>query len=125
MRQALSSPRVSCISWLYIRTVPTKDPLEHCIGFEWDEANITKKWERHHVAPEEAEDIFFHEPLIVRSDVRHAKREKRYYTLGQTSQGRQLFVAMAIRRKLLRVISVRDMNRNEAEMYAKTEKKSP
>ena len=77
---------------------------------------------RHRVTPEEAEDVFFNEPLIVRRDVRHSKMEKRYYALGQSSGGRYLFVAFAIRRTLLRVISVRDMNRNERSADARREK---
>lgn len=94
----------------------SRDPLENCVGFDWDDGNVHKNWERHRVTPEEAEDIFFNEPLVVRSDVRtHA--EKRYYALGQTSRSRRLFVAFTIRRKLIRVISVRDMNRNELEIY--------
>jgi uncharacterized DUF497 family protein len=101
-----------------------KDPLGACIGFEWDEDNAHKNWERHHVTPEEAEDLFFNEPLVVRSDTRHARQEKRYYALGQTSAGRRLFVAFTIRRSLLRVISVRDMNRKENEIYAKREKET-
>jgi hypothetical protein len=51
-----------------------KDPLDACTGFEWDEANAPKNRERHRVTPEEAEDIFFNTPLIVRGDVRHSKR---------------------------------------------------
>lgn len=93
------------------------DPLETCIGFDWDEANAHKNWERHRVTPEEAEDVFFHEPLVVRSDARHSKGEKRYYALGQTAAGRRLFVAFTVRRKRIRVVSVRDMNRNESEVY--------
>ena len=95
------------------------DPLDHCTGFDWDDGNAQKNWERHHVTPEEAEDIFFHEPLVVRSDVRHSQREKRHYALGQTGRGRLLFVAFTIRRGLIRVISVRDMNRNEQDFYGK------
>lgn len=97
------------------------DPLDHCIGFEWDEANAVKNWERHQVTTEEAEDVFFHDPLVVRSDLHHSKREKRYYALGQTRSSRRLFVAFTIRRKLIRVISVRDMNRNEASAYERLE----
>jgi uncharacterized DUF497 family protein len=97
------------------------DPLDGCCGFEWDESNTHKNWDRHRVSPEEAEDIFFNEPLVVRSDVRHSRREKRYYALGQTSDGRYLFVAFTIRRSLVRVISVRDMNLREREAYAKHE----
>ena len=103
-----------------------RDALDECIGFDWDEENSNKNWERHSVTPEEAEDVFFHEPLVVRSDTRHSRKtEKRYYALGQTTAGRRLFVAFTIRRQLIRVISVRDMNRNEMAAYTKYEKTNP
>jgi uncharacterized DUF497 family protein len=104
--------------------VATADPLDSCTGFDWDEANLHKNWERHGVTPEEAEDVFFHEPLVVRGDVRHSIGEKRYYALGQTSAGRRLFVAFTIRGDLIRVISVRDMNHNEGKIYARHEEES-
>jgi uncharacterized protein len=98
-----------------------KDPLDACTGFEWDEENAQKNWTRHQVTPEEAEDVFFNEPLVIRSDIRHSNQEKRYYALGQTGGGRWLFVAFTIRRSLVRVISVRDMNQKERSAYAKHE----
>ncbi len=101
------------------------DPLAACAGFDWDEANITKNWERHQVTPEEAEDIFFHDPLMVRSDTAHSKREKRYWALGKTGHDRRLFMAFTIRRKLIRVISVRDMSRKENEEYQRYEEENP
>lgn len=100
------------------------DPLSDCVGFDWDEWNTFKNWESHRVTPEEAEDVFFHEPLVVRSDSKHSGAERRYRALGQTSSGRLLFVAFTVRRKLIRVISVRDMNRNEAEAYIRHEENS-
>ncbi len=99
-----------------------KNPLDACTGFDWNEANAPKNWERHRVTPEEAEDIFFNTPLIVRGDVRHSKRERRYYALGQTGAGRYLFAAFTIRGSHVRVISVRDMNRRERDAYADDEK---
>lgn len=101
-----------------------RDALENCVGFDWDEDNEGKNWESHRVSAEEAEDVFFHEPLVVHSDVQHSKREKRHYALGQTEAGRMLFVAFTIRRQLIRVISVRDMNRNEREIYGRQEEES-
>ena len=95
------------------------NPLDDCVGFDWDEANAEKISERHRGTPEEAEEVFFNETLVVRSDVRHSQREKRYYALGQTSFGRYLFVAFTIRRNLIRVISVREMNHREQEVYGK------
>ena len=100
------------------------DPLENCTGFDWDDANTRKNWERHRVTQAEAEDVFFHEPLVVRSDVRHSKSEKRYYALGQTTSGRRLFVVFTTRRKLIRVVSARDMNRNETETYERHEEEA-
>ena len=100
------------------------DPLGACTGFEWDEGNAHKNCERHQVTQEEAEDVFFNEPLVVRDDARHTKQEKRYYALGQTGGGRRLFVAFTIRRSMVRVISVRDMNRNEREAYASHEEET-
>lgn len=99
-----------------------KDPLDACTGFDWDEANAPKNWEKRRVTPEEAEDIFFNTPLIVRGDVRHSKREKRYYALGQTGAGRCLFAVFTVRGSLLRVISVRDMNQRERDAYGYHEK---
>jgi uncharacterized DUF497 family protein len=89
------------------------------VGFDWDGGNAEKNRERHEVTPEEAEDIFFHEPLVVDDDIRHSGNEKRHYALGQTSRGRLLFAAFTIRRNPIRVISVRDMSRKEREVYGK------
>lgn len=97
------------------------DPLESSIGFDWDDGNVGKNREQHRVTPEEAEDVFFNEPLVVGSDVGLSQREKRYYALGQTITGRRLFVAFTVRRDLIRIISVRDMNRNEQEAYTRHE----
>jgi uncharacterized DUF497 family protein len=102
----------------------THDPIGDCVGFDWDESNSTKNWERHKVTPEEAEDVFFHDPLLMRGDRSHSLEEKRYRALGQTSRGRLLFIAFTVRRKLVRVISARDMNRREAEGYRWHEKNS-
>jgi hypothetical protein len=101
------------------------DPLAACTGFDWDDANAIKNWERHRVTPEEAEDVFFHDPFVLRSDPAHSKREKRYWALGKTARNRRLFVAFTIRGRLIRVITARDMNRREIEEYAGYEKTNP
>ena len=98
------------------------DLLDSCEGFDWDQDNADKNWTLHGVTPEEAEEVFFNDPLIIRSDVRHSRDEKRYYALGQTSSDRRLFIAFTIRRKLIRVISAREMNRKEQAAYDNHEK---
>jgi uncharacterized DUF497 family protein len=97
-----------------------KDPLEGCTGFDWDEGNVDKNWHRHGVAFWEAEDVFFNEPLLVRSDGLHGSTEARYLALGQTNSGRLLFVSFTVRGALLRVISARDMTRREVVAYGRS-----
>ena len=86
-------------------------------GFEWDEANLLKNWEKHHVSPAECEQVFFNQPLVTGTDVKHSKREHRYFALGRTDTGRRLFLVFTVRRKLIRVISARDMSRKERGVY--------
>ena len=60
--------------------------------------------------------MFFNQPLIAAEDVRHSDRERRYYVLGRTDAERPLFVVFTLRGTLIRVISARDMNRNERKV---------
>ena len=99
-----------------------KNPLAECVGFEWDEWNSGKIWERHRITPEEAEEVFFNDPFVLRGDAIHSTSEKRYGVLGQTASGRLLFVAFAVRKKRIRVISARDMNLKESREYWRHEK---
>ena len=95
----------------------TIDSLENCEGFEWDHGNIRKNWIRHQVSRIECEQLFFNKPLIVIDDPKHSKKEKRWYLLGQTDQGRYLFIVFTVRVNLIRVISARDMNKKERKQY--------
>jgi len=87
-------------------------------GFDWSGGNAEKNWERHHVTPLEAEQVFFNSPLLAGADEAHSHREKRFYALGQTDEGRRLFVAFTMRAKQLRVVFARDMSRKERRIYA-------
>ena len=87
------------------------------IGFQWDKGNLDKNWERHRVSPFECEQVFFNQPLIVKEDSRHSKKESRHYALGITDIERMLFVVFTLRGKLIRVISARDMSRKERRVY--------
>ena len=62
--------------------------------------------------------MFFNTPLLAGADEVHSHREKRFYALGQTDEGRRLFVAFTMRTTRLRVISARDMSRKERRIYA-------
>lgn len=93
--------------------------LQECTGFQWDEHNIDKNWDRHNVSPIESEEVFFNRPIIVKKDAEHSQKEERYYVLGRTDENRDLFIVFTIRKKLIRVISSRDMNRKERKIYEK------
>jgi hypothetical protein len=91
--------------------------LRACTGFQWDDGNARKNWILHRVSRSEAEEIFFNQPLVVADDDAHSTTEDRFYALGQTNRARLLFVVFSIRRRLIRIISVRDMTKREREVY--------
>jgi len=90
-------------------------------GFEWDEGNIRKNWEKHRVSHIECEEVFFNSPVIVRKDAQHSTEEDRYFVLGRTDTERLLFLVFTMKRNKIRIISARDMNRKERKTYEQTQ----
>lgn len=95
-----------------------KSFIEKCEGFEWDDGDSNKNWHLHGVSDGECEDVFFNLPLIIASDKRHSKTETRFFALGRMDADRRLFIAFAVKNKLIRVISARDMTKSEIRKYA-------
>ena len=91
--------------------------LASCTGFEWDEGNLLKNWEKHDVSGSECEQVFFNRPLVAEPDVKHSGREQRFYVLGQTDSGRRLYLVFTVRDHLIRVISARELSRKERRVY--------
>ncbi|HEV7922993.1 MAG TPA: BrnT family toxin [Thermoanaerobaculia bacterium] len=91
-------------------------------GCDWDDGNIGKNWTKHRVTDWEIEEVFLNVPMAFGSDVAHSSNEPRYFALGQTSRERRLFVAFAIRGRLVRPISARDMNARERRSYEALQK---
>ena len=93
--------------------------LEQIVGFDWDDGNSRKNADKHDVSQAEAESIFFGDPLIIVDDSKHSTEERRFHALGRTVQGRALHVTFTLRKNetLIRVISARDMNRKERQLY--------
>ena len=93
-------------------------------GFQWDQGNRDKSRLKHGVVPEEAEQCFFNDPLIV-VDAKHSTEvETRYILLGETDSGRRLFVAFTMMGVMVRVISARPMHWKEEKYYEEEKKKS-
>ncbi len=93
------------------------DRLIRAKGFQWDEGNIDKNWDKHRVSRLECEQPFFNDPLLVARDEQHSQLEERYYALGQTNAGRLLFIVFTLRNELIRVISAREMNKRERRIF--------
>jgi uncharacterized protein len=90
-------------------------------GFEWDDGNGRKSHDKHGVSRSEAEQVFFNEPLAIVRDPRHSLQQSRFQALGQTDPGRLLHVTFTLRdgATLIRVISARDMSRQERDRHAR------
>jgi uncharacterized DUF497 family protein len=93
--------------------------LRKVVGFEWDDGNARKSFNKHGVDRVEAEQIFFTTPLFVVSDPGHSQGETRLHALGKTWGGRFLHVTFTLRADdtRIRVISARDMHRKERRLY--------
>jgi uncharacterized DUF497 family protein len=88
-------------------------------GFEWDKGNRDKNRIKHNVTENECEEVFFNAPLLIGDDAKHSSLERRFVAFGTTSAGRLLTVIFTKRKKLIRVISARDMHKKEKEFYKK------
>jgi hypothetical protein len=88
-------------------------------GFVWDQGNNRKSHEKHDVSQSEAEEVFFHQPLLIVGDIRHSVLEQRFHALGRTNRERMLHITFTLRDKgqLMRVISARPMHRKERKFY--------
>src|SRR3990170_4900019 len=90
------------------------------IGFEWDKGNIEKSLKQHNVTDKEAEEVFFDQNKQEYPDPTHSEKEIRKIVVGKTKKGRILFVAYTVRKKKVRIISARDLNKKrEADLYEK------
>jgi len=86
-------------------------------GFDWDAGNSNKNFIKHNVRNSECEQVFFNQPLIILEDTVHSVVEKRWAAFGMTDSGRLLMVIFTGRKRLVRIISARDMDRGERQYY--------
>lgn len=93
--------------------------LQRITGFDWDTGNERKNADSHQISQAEAEQLFFHQPLLITVDTSHSWQEARYHALGQSAAGRLLHVAFNLRFEdtKIRIISARDMSRREGRSY--------
>lgn len=87
--------------------------------FEWDKGNMEKNWIKHKVKNQEAEEAFFDEDKVTFLDSVHSGVEERFRIIGTTRKGRILFVVFTKRETKIRIISARDINKKEVQLYEK------
>lgn len=86
--------------------------------FEWDEANIAHI-ARHNVLPKEAEEAFFDKNNVRDEDLEHSTIEERFLIIGKTKGRRLLYQIFTVRGNKIRIVSSRDINKKEVELYEK------
>ena len=86
----------------------------------WLDEFVDKIIRKHHVSPEEVEEVFSRDPLIRRVETGKVKGEDLFVAFGTTDSGRYLTV-LFVRKKDKRalVISAREMTKGERRKYGK------
>lgn len=85
--------------------------------YEWDANKAATNLSKHGVSFEEAKTVF-DDPLYVDFyDPDHSSGEHRFILLGQSAQGRVLFVSYMERNSSIRLISAREATPSERRAY--------
>lgn len=89
------------------------------VGFIWLEEIVEKLEVKHHVTPDEVEEVFVSRPAFKRMNRGHFRGEDVYRALGQTEAGRYLvvFFIHKMTQEAL-ILSARDMDAKERKSYA-------
>jgi len=82
--------------------------------FDWDDAN-TGHMARHSVTPQEVEQAFANNPLVVLA-VKKRSGEERVLCAGLTDAGRALQLVYTVRRGRIRVITAHTANRKVRDL---------
>lgn len=85
--------------------------------FEWDENKAEKNLLKHQVSFDEAKTVFDDPLYIDFYDPDHSVDEDRYLIVGQSNQERILIVSYTERANLIRLISAREVTRQERKIY--------
>ncbi len=96
---------------------PVNVEISEPVEFDWDEWNITKNLKKHRVVQDEMEQIFTDPGKRIFRDIFHSRKEDRYIIIGMTDKHRVLYGVFTLRKKRVRIISARDLNRKERNLY--------
>ena len=85
--------------------------------FEWDPKKAALNLKRHGVSFQEAATVFGDPLSITVLDPDHSFEENRYIIVGQSHRGRLLIVSYTERGDRIRIISARELTRQERKAY--------
>ena len=85
--------------------------------FEWDPDKADRNIRTHGVSFEEASTVFADALSLTVADPDHSQREEWWLIFGQTEANRHLVVSFTERGTRIRLISAREMTRNERQAY--------
>lgn len=87
------------------------------MDYDWDKNKTVSNFVKHGVSFEEAKTVF-DDPLYVDFyDPDHSYGEQRFILLGESAQGRLLFVSYMERNNTIRLISAREATSSERTAY--------
>lgn len=87
------------------------------MNFDWDPQKAARNLGKHKVSFAEAATVF-NDPLSATSaDPDHSDAEDRFIIIGMSQRSRLLIVSFAERRDQIRIISARELTRNERKGY--------
>lgn len=89
--------------------------------FEWDENKNQINKQKHGIAFEEAQTVFYDEQALLEYDELHSENEDRFRILGRSDEGKILLVVHCIREEtIIRIISSRKATAREKAGYERS-----
>ena len=85
--------------------------------YEWDENKAAANLSKHGISFEEAKTVFDDTLYVDFYDPDHSFEEHRFILLGESAQGRLLFVSYRERNNGIRLISAREATLSERKAY--------
>lgn len=91
------------------------------IIFDWDKGNKDKNLKKHGIINEDAESVFLDNRSLLAEDLEHSKFEDRFQIIGKSDHNNLLSIFFTVRSEKIRIISARNMNKKEKNIYENQE----
>lgn len=86
----------------------------------WLEHIVEKIETRHHLSPDEVEEVFANYPKYRKAEAGDVQGEDLYYAYGRADNGRYIFIVFIYKRTHdALIVSARDMDQKERKRYVK------